>query len=59
MKDNIREKFEVIQGYEGFEQGILSPKSIAEILQIHMTHSTNQFSRPLDIEGCVYGNYLE
>ena len=29
MKDNIREKFEVIQGYEGFEQGILSPKSIA------------------------------
>ena len=57
MKDNIREKFEVIQGYEGFEQGILSP--IAEILQIHMTHSTNQFSRPLDMEGCVYGNYLE
>ena len=53
MKDNIREKFEVIQGYEGFEHGIISPKSIAEILQIHMTHSTNQFSRPLDMEGCV------
>ena len=57
MKDNIREKFEVIQGYEGFEQGIISPT--AEILKIHMTHSTNQFSPPLDIEGCVYGNYLE
>ena len=59
MKDNIREKFEVIQGYEGFEQGIISPKSIAEILQIHMTHSTNQFLTPLDMEYCVHGSYSE